>query len=318
MNTKPWSFSVNPFLAATDGSYANTQRISHFHLAALFNAQTNDVYFVPFYTTYKIKSDAYDLVYTNFLAQGNTQQGSVESVTVLLGQGTAKVNHWDALVQAVYAKGSAQYLILFPNGHTSFMQGSQESRINTFKTLSTNIGTDAALSAVKAEVDAYYVDLMDAFTHKSNNKYKTGVHSDGCDAARVDLCEQQYLNLGSFIAKFFQTPDVVAAFFDLVNIRSSSQTDFTRLVKPLSVFTIVKRTLAPTDQIRINNTGPAILRFFVGNVKDAAIGITFIEVAPGANNDYAASLLGDVTNNHFIIVYNVDAIQTGSFVLDLL
>jgi hypothetical protein len=76
--------------------------------------------------------------------------------------------------------------------------------------------------------------------------------------------------------------------------------------------------LAVTDQIRINNTGPATLRFYAGNAKDAAIGITFIEVAPGANNDYAASLLGDVTNNHFITVYNIDALQTGSFVLDLL
>jgi len=26
-------------------------------------------------------------------------------------------------------------------------------------------------------------------------------------------------------------------------------------------------------------------------------------VAAGANNDYAASLLGDITNNHFITVY---------------
>jgi hypothetical protein len=318
MNTQPWSFATNPFLKATDGSYANTQRISHFHLAALFNAKTNDVYFAPFYTTYKLKSDAFDLVYTNFLAQGNTQQGSVESVTALLGEGTAKINRWDALIQAVYAIGSAPYLILFPNGHNPFTHGTQESRINTVKTLSTNIGTDAALSIVKAEVDTYYANLMDAFTNKSNNKYKTGVHSDSCDIARIDLCEQQFMNLGSFISKFYQTPDAVATFFDLMNIRSSSQTDFTRLVKPISVFTIVKRTLAVTDQIRINNTGPATLRFYAGNAKDTAIGNSFIEVTPGANHTYAASVLGDVINNHFITVYNVDAIQTGSFVLDLL
>ena len=44
------------------------------------------------------------------------------------------------------------------------------------------------------------------------------------------------------------------------------------------------------------------LRFYVANLEDAAIGVTFIEAASGSNPVNSASQLGDVTNNHFINV----------------
>jgi hypothetical protein len=53
-------------------------------------------------------------------------------------------------------------------------------------------------------------------------------------------------------------------------------------------------------------------------VKDATIGTVFIEVVGGANTKNAASLLGDVANNPFIIFFNPDVVQAGSFVLSLL
>ncbi len=318
MNSQPWSFAVNPFLTATNSSYANTQRINHFHLAALNTAQANDTFFATMYNNYKPLHDAFEADYANFLAQSGTQQGSGLGLTALLSETTTKINHWDALVQAVYAKGSSQYIALFPNGHTPFMHGTQESRINSVKALSIAIGNDAELSEVKTEADAFYTDLNAAFIIKTNEQNKTGIHSAACDADRTALCQQQYMNLGKLIAKFSQTPDAVASYFDLVNIRTHKQTDFTHLVKPVHVLTIAKRTLAATDQIRINNTDNVPLHFYVANTKDEAIGATFIVVAPGANQDYAASLLGDVINNLFITVYNPDTMQTGSFVLDVL
>src|SRR5436853_492955 len=138
MNTQPWSFAVNPFLTATNGSYANTQRLNHFHLAALNTAQPSDVFFANMYNTYKPLHD----------------------------------------------------------------------------------------------------DLNDAFILKNNEQNKTGIHSAACDAARTALCIQEYMNLGSLMTKFYQTPDAVATYFDLMNIRTHQQTDFTHLVKPVHVFTI--------------------------------------------------------------------------------
>jgi len=319
MNTQAWSFAVNPFLAATNGSYANTHRINNFHLAALNTAQANDSFFATMYNGYKPLHDAFETAYANFLAQGGTQQGSGMGLTSLLSETTAKINHWDAVVQTVYAKGSSQYIALFPNGHTPFMQGTQENRIINIKALGIAMSNDAALSIIKTEVDSFYADLNAAFILKNNEQNKTGIHSAACDAARTALCIQEYANLGEIMAKFYQTPEAVAAFFDLMNIRSHQQTDFTHLVKPVHLYTIAKRTLAATDQIRISNTGNIPLRFYAANSKDEAIGVSpFLEVAGGTNNDYAASLLGDITNNHFIIVYNPDSVQTGSFVFDLL
>ncbi len=60
------------------------------------------------------------------------------------------------------------------------------------------------------------------------------------------------------------------------------------------------------------------MRFYVANTKNEAIGTNFIEVAAGADQDYPTSNLGDILNNHFITVNNQDAVQTGSFVLELL
>jgi hypothetical protein len=60
------------------------------------------------------------------------------------------------------------------------------------------------------------------------------------------------------------------------------------------------------------------IRFYAALKKDSAIGNTFLEVAAGTIGEYAASLLGDVVNNHFIRCTNPDLVQGGSFVLELL
>jgi hypothetical protein len=328
--TKKWAFIVNPFLTATDSSYANTQRISNFHLSALFTASQTDNFYLGLYNTYKPLHDTFETNYTTWLSQGGTQQGSGITLQQLLDETTTKINSYDATIQGVYPKATNSYKALLPHGHSAFTEGSQLNRINTVNALSTSIVTaitnDATLTVDNKQilsnlnllVIAFYNDLKAAFDAKNNQKNTTKVHSDTCENSRIALCIQQYINLGTLIAKYAATPDSIATYFDLINIRSYSQTDFTHQVKSQHVYTITKHTMAATDQIRINNTGNVPLRFYAANSKDVAIGTVFIEVAAGANADYVAALLGDVANNHFIIVYNPDAVQTGSFVLGLL
>jgi len=342
MKTSVWSYLINPFLAATVNSYANTQRISTFHLAALNASAQTDPYFAPLATAYLSVHEAFENAYSAFLAQNISQQGSGLSLTNLLEDGTANINSWDAAIQAVFAKGSNGYKTLFAHGHAPFHQGAQLDRINAVKAFRDLLDLNnvaaytppvclsasllngltaaqlAALTAVYDQAAAYYTNLKTAYDNKNNAQLITGNHSTAAETARIDVCDVQFLNLCTLTAKYYLQPTLAGDYFDLENIRTHAQTDFTHLVKPVSVYTIAQRTLAATDQVRINNNGPSVLRFYVGNTKDAAIGTTFIEVPAGANTDYAASALGDVTNNHFIIVYNPDAVQTGSFVLDLL
>ncbi len=343
MKTSIWSRLINPFLIATANSYANTMRISLFHLSKLYTAAQNDPYFVPFYNAYLIIHNAFDTSYSAFLSTSISQQGSGLSLTNLLAASTQNINGWDSLIQTVFPKGSEGYKALLAHGHTPFHQGGQIARIAAVKTLRDLLDINnataalippaclpasfltgltpaklATLTDLYNQIAAYYTNLKNAFDNKNSAQNNTGNHSTAAETARIDLCNEQFFNLNTFLAKYKLTPELAGGFFDLEHIRTHSQTDFTHIVKLLSVYTIVQRTLAPTDMIRINNTGPSILRFYAAHTKDEAIGTVFIEAAPGSNNDYAASLLGDVVNNHFIIVYNPDAVQTGSFVFDLL
>ncbi len=313
------------FLTAIRGSYVNAKKMSNFYFTQLNNNSADPdiallkTNFQPFNTTM-------NSTYTAFIAQGGNQNGASKTFSQRLADMTPNVNFWDSSVQLIYPKGSGPYAALFPNGHTGFLQGTQIDRITAVEALSLKLGADAAadtanapaLTLLKGKVDLYYTDLEKAYNDKNDGKSISGIQSDACFDASIAVCEQMLIGLGTLTIKFYKTPGVIAGYFDEATIRSSQQTDFSHLVKLLTAFTIAKRTLAPTDQIRINNTGPVLLRFYAGNIKDAAIGTVFIEVAPGANQTYSASALGDVTNNHFIMVYNPDVLQPGSFVLNLL
>jgi hypothetical protein len=325
MKTVTWNVASNLFLTAIRGSYINAKKMSNFYRAKL-SANNSDPDIAQLENNFTSFDTTMDDTYSSFISQGGNQSGASETFSQKLGEITANVNLWDSSAQLIYAKGTGQYLALFPNGHTAFLQGSQIDRITAVKALSLSLGTvaandtvnAAALTTLQGKVDIYYIALKAAYDDKNDGKNISSIQSDVCYDASVAVCEQMYIGMGTLMIKYYKTPEVIGGYFDEATIRGHQQTDFTHLVKPAHVFTIAQRTLAATDQIRINNTGNVPLRFYTGNTKDTAIGITFIEVAPGANNDYAASLLGDVANNHFITVYNPDGIQTGSFVLDLL
>ena len=327
--TSPWGIAANIFLRAIKGSYSNAQKMSNFFLSKL-QAHNTDADIALIITSFTPFDTTMNTTYFTFIAQGGIQSGASETFSQKLAEITANVFIWDSTAGLIYPPSSAltsgKYMALFPNGHGPFQTGSQINRINAIKALSVALAAAiandavnaAALTTLQGKVDTYYTDLKKTYDDKNDGKNISSTQSDACFDAAVAVCEQMYIGLGTLMIKYYKTPEVIGGYFDEATIRGHQQTDFTHLVKPVHVYTIAQRTLAATAQIRINNTGTAVLRFYVGNIKDTAIGATFIEVAPGANNDYAASLLGDVVNNHFITVYNPDGIQTGSFVLNLL
>jgi hypothetical protein len=320
-----WSIAINPFLAAIKGSYLNAKRISNFLLGKL-SAGSSDADIAQMYNDYLPTDNAMNTTYTNFISQGGIQSGASEGFNQKLSEITGNANTWDAMIQVVYPKNSAKYIALFPQGHSPFQKGAQINRLTAVAALSTSIATAAstdpanatALNNVKSVIDAYYTDLKTAFDKKNEGKNVSSIQSDACFDASIAVCEQQFITLGKLMIKYYQTPESIAGFFDEAHIRSHQQTDFTHQLKPSKVYTIAKHTFQPTDQIRINNTGNVPLRFYIASTKDAAIGGTYIEVAANANTDYNATLLGDITNNNFVIAYNPDAVQTGSFVLSFL
>ncbi len=327
-NTTPaWTIASNIFLTAIKGSYINAQKMSNFFMSKL-NANAADPDILLIKTDMLPFDTAMNTTYTAFIAQGGIQNGASETFATKLAEITANVGQWDSAAKLIYPPATAggPYMTLFPNGHAPYQTGAQINRLNAVSALMLALTTAAtadpanatALLALKATVNSYYVDLKKAFDEKNDGKNISSIQSDACFDASVAVAEQMYIGLAKLMIKFYKTPEVIGGYFDEATIRKHTQTDFSHIVKHGQTYTIAQRTLAATNQIRINNTGSVLLRFYLANVKDAAIGTAFVEVAPGANTTYTAAQLGDFANNHFIMVVNPDTLQSGSFALNLL
>ncbi len=322
-----WTITSNPFLAAARGSYINTKKMSNSYMAKLkVNDADPDIALIE--TSFEPFDTALDEIYAKYTAQKGAQNGAGTAFAQKLGEMTDKLTLWDSRACLIYPPDTASgpYKALFPNGHSRFQTGSQDSKITAvnvlIETLDKAIAADAAnapaLTALKASVSSYYIDLIKAFDDKNNAQSITGIYSDACAKAATAVCEQMYFGLAQLIMKFYKTPEKLGNYFDETVIKTHKQTSFKRSPKPGLKYTIAERTLTADSEIRIKNTGPMLLRFYLAKVKDAAIGNVFLEVPAGTDSIFTSSQLGDAENNHFIMVTNPDELQTGSFVIKLL
>lgn len=315
---EPWQFAQNPIDNVTKGNYLKMLKISTWHINAL-KAKAGDAYYDALILDY----DPLHIKYVNEYNKWDTSIGThvggtasfEELITLLSG---TKAEDWDIAIQAVYRRDSPQYLALLPHYRKDFQSGSNESRVNAVKNLSTAIGTDAALAAVKASVDAFLLLLNNARSAQQGDLSETSDFSEDVEVARVDAAEGQYRDLGSLMNKFYKTPLAIEPFFDLANIRKAAQTEFTGTVKKGALKNIFKRTLAPTDQISLTNTGDVVLKFAIVAEKNDAIGTVFIRVEPGEEETVPASALGNVPENKFLNVKNDDPALAGKFKIVIL
>ena len=93
----------------------------------------------------------------------------------------------------------------------------------------------AALTAIYNQVATYYTNLKGAYENKNNAQLDTGNHSADAETARINICNSQFQTLGTLIAKYYLQPTQAGDYFDLANIRTHSQTDFSHLVKPVTI-----------------------------------------------------------------------------------
>ena len=314
---KPWSFTQNPILHATENSFQLGMEISTYHDSAL-NAAKADPFILAMYNSYHPLHLAYKSAYEARVAQGGLQQGETLNLSQLLQllAGT-KIKAWDIAIQNVYAQNTTQYTKLLPNHRTPFQAGSQQSRINAVNGLSIAIGSVAVLAAVKNDVDAFYKQLDLALTTQKGSKTNTATMSGNLETARVNFCVAQYSNIGAFIQKYAATPEKINLYFDLVGIRNGHQSVFTGLVATQSAYTIVKHTFGATDQINLLNSGTTQLKFYLAQTKDANPPAAVVTLEPSTQQTIDASALGNIANS-FLMVYNADANMKGEFSVEIL
>src|SRR5260221_7424332 len=220
---RAWSYLINPILVATDSSYRMAVRISTFHDSAL-KAANADAFIMTLYNLYHPLHLALVAAYDAFTAKEGTTQGETLNLRQLFRlEAKQKINSWDAAIQMVYPKDSVKYKSLLPNGHGPFQTGSQTQRMSAVQTLSNSIGTDAALVAVKADVDNFYALLNTANTVQKGSISNIKALSDAVEAARVAMSVGQYSNLGKLIGAHAGDTSVIEQYFDLEAIRKGQQ-----------------------------------------------------------------------------------------------
>lgn len=315
---RAWSFLQNPILSVTQERNPLGIKISNWHDSALSN-DSGDPFILSLYTPYHLINKTY---LTAFASQKSKVQYQISCTNIFTGMindlAMARINAWDSAIQVVYPIGSSRYLEMLPHGHAPFQAGTQEERKAAVEALAISIGADAALAALLTLVTDFYTVLEKADTLQKGAFTDVNTASENLETARVAMAEGQYGNLGALMQHFKNAPDKAAKYFDLKSIRSGKQMYFTAHVKKLSIHKIVERTLAPDAQILLTNIGVTDLKFYASDRKNGTIGMTFILVTPGNSITISASDLGDMTLNHFIMVYNPDTINKGEFELEFL
>ena len=315
---KNWSYVEIVFLVVTRNSFRLALRISKIHDSAL-KSKIADAFILAMYTAFHVVNEAYKNAYGKWVAKRSLQQGATLSFNNLIDlMRNVKINAWDAAIAAVYAKASAEYKALLPNGHKPFQRGSQEDRIAALDGLIIAIGADAALATLKAELVVFYTDINNADSLQKQLMSDVKTASTELEAARVTMCLLMYADLGGLMQYYFTDSKLIEAFFDLKGIRKSQQVLFMGSIKKLSFKKIAQKTVEATDQLLLENTGVTDLLFYLSATKDGAIGATFVIVAAGKQLTVNASELGDASTQHFLMVSNPDTINKGEFELEFL
>jgi hypothetical protein len=317
MNKRAWSYLQNQFESCTDGNYKKGMLINTY-LDASLNAAKADAAILVLYNYYHPIYAAYQSAYDAWVAQGGTQKGSTATLTQLLEQSTEKVNAWEYAILGVFAKGSPQYITLFPKGKSPYNKGSQESRMAAFNALNINLTGIAALASTKTAVDAYYNSLIAANTEQKGSKSTTDMVSNTVETERLNMCKGQYYVLGGLMQKYIDDTTTIGNYFDLETIRRSAQTEFTGHLAPLELKVLAKRTFAPTDELRIANKGESILKFYLQLTDGSAEPTLFVQLDPISEQTFSANQLGDVESMHYLTVLNTDPAVEGQYIVDLL
>lgn len=301
---RAWIYFQNPFLTVAAKSFKRAVKISTYHDSALHAAQ-GDPFFAAMYAYYHPFHLALLAAYNQWKTSGGTHKGATLTVEQLLALlSPTKINRWDALVQAVFAKGTGDYLAVFPNGHQPFQTGERDERVNAVEQLSKAMEVYPSLSSVKSEVDAFYTQLNDARTTQLGNLGDTAHYSDNADEKIRKAMIAMYADLGLSINKNPETPTTLEPLFDLETVRNHEQVIFTGTLTDHETEVIAEHTFADDDELRLENKGDTIIRFYLANIPEDGPGANpVIELAAHHKQVVKATDFGSLAN-HFLKVEN--------------
>ena len=324
-----WKYLENQFLIATLRSFLKAVRLAEYTDNAL-HSRVADPFFLAQYNYFHPLYDALNTEYDTWKNQQGFQQGKTVTVYELLDDLSSKhINSWDSQVQAAgIAKGSANYVALFPKGHKPFQTGEITSRINAVNALSLGIGLQLPpapppthpLVILKGQVDAFYLAVVTARNTQEEEISDTGTESDALEQARVNGMVGLYAVLGACMNKFADNPVVIEPLFNLELLRQHRQMLFRGHAVINKPHTVVERTVQPTVQIKIKNIGVTDLQVYWAATAGAhPVPPTHpVAVPAGTEVTLDASAFGDVATHHYLMILNMDLVNKGEWEVEFL
>ncbi len=309
-----WHYLINTFLVCTQFSYRSMKKIGDFTVNALF-AVSSTPFFYDLYTALVEPVNDFKAKYLAWV----TALGEQESDTTALyleieSLRSEKIRKWDIKIQSVYDIKTPGYVRLLPNRRKPFQVGSQEDIMTTVQALGERLIGETALVPLKVEVMAFGVTMQELYDEQKASIGLSGTSSTAVEEARITLGQELFSTVGLLMSHFKTNPESIASFFDLQTIRNFEQSIWNRKVGPKKLISLFKRTLAPTEQIKITNQALAPLRFAFLLNKDDEMGLVYVEVPPLSSTIKEVSDFGP-SSNIFFKVLNITPDTQGKFFL---
>ena len=248
-----WFYASNQFLNSTKKNYRKALKLSLAHDKVLLKKMTDnplDPDWTLLYNRYHPLHTFYFTTYTNWKASGGTSSGDTMTLNILLKLIPKKLDQWIASILPIYDKATAKFKSFFPQGRTPFETGKIDDKITAIKTLSTTLNGDVTMEPTKHMIDTAYNELDAARGNQAGGKLTKTTNSDEVEKGRILVMDMQLADTGFLINKYYTNPRMIEPFFDLLTLRSSLQSYFTRKMATTENSPLTKNTFTDTDEIR--------------------------------------------------------------------
>lgn len=260
-----WIHTINPFAVATRTSKRKMLILISDHSSRLQAGVANPVINSLYNRTAPVKL-AFSIKYSAWeLANGLWKAETARINAGLKDLSSNKIEDWDIRIQGVFRQGSPDYISLLPNRRIPFQEGTMDDRIAAVNTLGNALGLYPAqpvLVTLKAEVDAYYTDLLDKRNVQQQKEGVTKTASDELEAARMDCAVIMFQNLGILIDTYPTQPELITNYYqmDLLQDTSDNSEEYTGTLAPSEFKNAVPAgKVTQQSNLYIKNTGSSAI-----------------------------------------------------------
>lgn len=267
MSTPIFSFTENPFLNGTVNSYKKMNIISADTDSKLYGQQANPL-IAPAFANFNPHRALYSQKYVAWKSKLAAYHGATAYVYILLAQLSGdKIEEFDIKIQLVHRRETPRYIALMPNYRGPFQTGEIDERITALATLIENIGSEAALAAVKADIIAFHTLLAGARNDQQALEGEANTKSAELEHERVACAQAMFAVLGMLMTVYNVDPSQIADYFDLETLRghvndivdllftgSAGASQVINVLNP----SVIQYTSGVTLRIKNTTTGPVI------------------------------------------------------------